>query len=59
MTGKTNWFAQSTIQTCVVSGLDMSKKSNFAIISDCWHINKVLKKVRLKDSKRGYCQIGV
>merc|ERR1712055_1227723 len=59
MTGKVNWLAQSTRPDLCYTGLDMSKKSNLATISDLRRINIVLKKVRERESTVRFCRIGV
>ena len=58
MTGKLSWLANSTRPDLSYTALQMSKKNNSATISDLRNINKVLMKVRERESKVQFGRIG-
>ena len=58
MTGKISWLANSTRPDLSFTALQMSKKNNAATIADLRDINRVLKKVRKKDSCLKFSKIG-
>ena len=58
MTGKISWLVNSTRQDLSYTALNKSKKNNSAKISDFRDINRILKKVRERDSKIIFKKIG-
>ena len=56
--GKIAWFTNSTRPDLSYTALQMSKKNNAATISNLRDINRILKKVRERDSKLKYEKIG-
>ena len=57
MTGKIAWLANSTRPDLSYTALQMSKKNAAAAISDLRDVNRILKKVRERDSKLKYKRI--
>ena len=58
MTGKLAWLANSTRPDLNFTALQMSKKNTSTMISDLRRINKVLKKVKERDSEINYRKVG-
>ena len=58
MTGKIAWLANSTRPDLCYQALQMSKKNQGATISDLRDINRILKRVREKESKIKYGHLG-
>jgi len=58
MTGKIAWLANSTRPDLCFQALQMSKKNQEATISDLRDVNRILKKVREKESLIKYEHIG-
>ena len=54
MTGKIAWMANSTRPNLCYQTLQMSKKNQGATISDLRDVNRVLKRVREKESQIKY-----
>ncbi len=58
MTGKIAWLANSTTLDLYYQALQMSKKNPGATISDLRDVNRVLKRVKEKESKIKYGYLG-
>ena len=56
--GKLNWLAANTRPDLAIYALDMAKKQKKAVIKDLREINRVLKKVRERESKVVFSRIG-
>ena len=56
--GKLNWLAANTRPDLAIYALDMAKKQKKAVIKDLREVNRVLKKVREKESKVMFSKIG-
>ena len=58
MTGKLSWLANSMRPDLSYTALRMSKKNNLATIADLRYVNRILKKVRERQSKIKFERIG-
>ena len=56
--GKLNWLATNTRPDLAIYALDLAKKQKKAVIKDLREINRILKKVREKESKVVFSRIG-
>ena len=56
--GKINWLAANTRPDLSIYALDMAKRQKKAVIKDLREVNRVLKKVREKESKVFFSRIG-
>ena len=56
--GKLNWLAAKTRPDMAVYALDLAKKQKQATLKDLRSINRILKKVREKESKVVFSRIG-
>ena len=56
--GKLNWLAANTRPDLAIYALDLAKKQKKAVIKDLREVNRVLKKVREKESKVVFTKIG-
>ena len=56
--GKSSWLAQRTRRDLSYSVFTMSKKNGTATIADLYNINRVLKKVELRESAVHYGCVG-
>ena len=56
--GKLNWLAANTRPDLAIYALELAKRQKKAMIKDLREINRVLKKVREKESKVLFTKIG-
>ena len=56
--GKLNWLAANTRPDLAIYALDMAKKQKKAVIKDLREVNRIIKKVREKESKVVFSRIG-
>ena len=56
--GKLNWLAANTRPDLAIYALELAKKQKKATVKDLREINKVLKKVREKDSRVLFTKVG-
>ena len=56
--GKLNWLAANTRPDLAIYALELAKKQKKAMVKDLREINKVLKKVREKDSRVLFTKVG-
>ena len=53
-----NWLAANTRQDLAIYALELTKRQKKAVIKDLREVNRVLKKVREKESKVVFTKIG-
>ena len=56
--GKLNWLVANTRPDLAIYALDLAKRQKKAVIKDLREVNRVLKKVRDKESKVVFTKIG-
>ena len=56
--GKINWLAANTRPDLAIYALDMAKRQKRAVIKDLREVNRVIKKVREKESKVFFSRLG-